>query len=419
MHLLNHNFDLDDPELAALAWARIAEPGDLVAGTITAQLGVVEALRWLSRNPLAKDYTLFAGSGSDSTMQPESVGGSELLQALGSVRTPGSVRNTIETWRIRLAEFDPVAELQSTRQLGATLLTATSPGWPHQVADLGAAAPFALWVLGEPDLQSITSSSVALVGARAATSYGEQVATELAAGLADNSTAVISGGAYGVDAAAHRGALAGEGATIAFMAGGIDRLYPPGNHSLLKVISETKSCAVVAEQPPGSVPYRSRFLARNRLIAAISQATIVVEAAWRSGALSTARHAAELFRPVGAVPGPITSMASAGCHQLIRDGIAVCVTDAPEVLELSASFASLPLPASTGNALGNGQRALLDGLPPDNQHVYEALPVKGALEVNRLMRILGLPLAVVLSSLGVLETRGLVEQTGLKWRRTR
>jgi len=424
MNLLTTKYDIDDPIVAALAWSRMAEPGDLTAGTITTQLGVTEALRWLISEPLLSPLFTPARGGNNRTNVGEAPEKSPAKAVLHAA---------IDTWRMRLEDFDPMADIAASRSLGASLLTPSDPRWPAKLAVLGAAAPYLLWVLGDACFAQGDHQAVAVVGARAATSYGEQVATDLALGLAERGLSVASGGAYGIDAAAHRGALAAPGSTIAFMAGGIDRLYPPGNNALLRAVSQAQGCAVVSELPPGSVPYRSRFLARNRLIAAISDVTVVVEAAWRSGALSTARQAANYLRPVGAVPGPITSMASAGCHQLIRDSIAVCVTDVAEVIELTNQAALLEPkegraepPLGTGNESGKARnaadkvkdRALLDGLPAETQHVYEALPFKRAITVESVLGVVAQPLYTVLSALAVLETRGLVVQNGNKWRRT-
>ncbi|MDF2576486.1 MAG: dprA, partial [Agromyces sp.] len=165
--------------------------------------------------------------------------------------------------------------------------------------------------------------SIALVGARAATGYGEHVTMEASAGLVDRGFAIVSGGAYGIDGMAHRAALASRGVTVAFLAGGVDRFYPLGHEALLARIADTG--AVVSELPCGSAPTKWRFLQRNRLIAAAADATVVLEAGMRSGSLNTAGHAAALGRPLGAVPGPVTSPASAGCHRLLREFDAVCV----------------------------------------------------------------------------------------------
>jgi DNA processing protein len=231
----------------------------------------------------------------------------------------------LSRWAPRLADLDPRPALDALGEHAGVLLVPGSPAWPRRLDDLGPAAPLCLWVRGRPDLAALAARSVAVVGARAATSYGERVAGDLGVGLAEQGVTVVSGGAFGVDVAAHRGALAAGGRTVALLAGGIDRPTPAGNLAVLERIVDDGG-ALVAESPPGTPPSRARFLQRNRVIAALTGATVVVEAAWRSGALSTAARAAELLRPVGAVPGPITSTASVGCHRLLRDGAAVCVT---------------------------------------------------------------------------------------------
>src|SRR5665811_473528 len=196
--------------------------------------------------------------------------------------------------------------------------------------------PHCLWVRGSADLAGLVTRSIALVGSRAASSYGEYVASEMASGLADRRFVVLSGGVDPVCAAAHRGALAADGATVVILAGGVDRAYPAGNATLIERVIDVG--AVVSEVPPGSVPSRSRFLTRNRLIAAASRATVVVEAAHRSGALNTANHASRLLRPLGAVPGPVTSVCSGGCPRLIRHAAAVCVTNAAETAKLAGEL---------------------------------------------------------------------------------
>jgi DNA processing protein len=217
-----------------------------------------------------------------------------------------------------------------------TLLSPLDERWPPQLGDLGDQAPMELYVLGDPNLRELTRHAVAMVGSRAATAYGEVVATELASDLAERGVTVISGGAYGIDAVCHRAALGVAGKTVAVMAGGVDRLYPPGNQRLLEAII-AQGGAVISELPPGTVPNRGRFAARNRLIAALGEATVVVESAGRSGSgtLNTARHAGVLGRPVGAVPGPVTSLCSAGCHKLIQQGLARLVVSVDDITDLA------------------------------------------------------------------------------------
>lgn len=383
-------FDVDNPTLAAISWSRLVEPGDVVAGALVASLGPSEALRWLQEFRDGKPSIVDGAADSEKAA-------TRLLAA-------------VEGWLPRLTGLDPERDVEAGVRVGASVLVPSDAMWPTQFRDLGPSAPFALWVRGSANLTGFANRSVAIVGSRAATHYGEHIAAEMGAGLAERGFGVISGGAYGIDAAAHRGALETGGLTAAFLACGIDRVYPPGNTALLRAVSE--SGALVTELPPGATPYRNRFLARNRLIAALARATVVVEAAWRSGALSTARHAATLLRPVGAVPGPVTSMASGGCHQLIRDGVATLVTDAGEVAELAGAAgtdaATEPL----------GQAGASDGLSPEHKRVFDVLPLRNYVSAADLTRNAALPLTTVLSGLGILEIRGLAKTNGTGWRRS-
>jgi len=200
--------------------------------------------------------------------------------------------------------------------------------WPIQVNDL-IAPPIGLIVKG--DIGALHIPSLAIVGTRNPTSYGARIAGDFAAGFADREWGIISGGAYGIDSYAHKGALIAEGVTVAVIASGIDVNYPAGNARLFAEICE--SGAMVTEFMPGHKALPSRFLTRNRLIAALSKATLVVEAAFRSGSLRTARDAAELFRPVMAIPGPINSPTSEGCHRLIGERAAEIVTSVQDAVE--------------------------------------------------------------------------------------
>ncbi|MBO1751553.1 DNA-processing protein DprA [Actinotalea sp. BY-33] len=388
---------LEEVRLARAAWSRLVEPGDVVAGALVASLGPVEALAWLRS---------VAAEGAAGA--PVAAGGLD-----GLVGTPASRRRlgvAVGRWAPRLATVDPARELRRVDALGGAVLIPEGPGWPGRVGDLGPSGPMCLWVRGRTDLDALTAPSVALVGARASTAYGDHVAGELAAGLSTAGWTILSGGAYGIDAMAHRGALATGGPTVAVLAGGVDRLYPAGNARLLAALVEHG--AVVSEVPPGSVPSRSRFLQRNRVIAALGGATVVVEAAWRSGALSTAGHAAELLRPVGAVPGPVTSAASAGCHRLLREGRAVCVTDAAEVIELVG-------PAAAGPAVRTHEAREVDGLTAEGRLVLDALPLRRGGELAHLARAAGLAEHEVLAEVGHLELAGLAERDGPGWRRRR
>jgi DNA processing protein len=237
---------------------------------------------------------------------------------------------TLDRWQAQLPAIPADGGLAAAERDGIQLLCPGDPGWPPGLDDLGATRPCALWVRGTTDLRACSRKSVAIVGARAATAYGTHVAAQIAADLASQGWAVISGAAYGIDAAAHAGALAVSGTTIAVLACGPDIAYPREHRGLLADIATHG--ALVSESPPGRRPDRLRFLARNRLIAALALGgTIVVEAAERSGTMATARHATDLHRPLMAVPGPVTSATSAGCHTLIREQRATLITNAADI----------------------------------------------------------------------------------------
>ena len=256
------------------------------------------------------------------------------------------------TARVKGVQLDQV--LRATERIGAQVLIPGDPEWPEGLADLGIYEPIALWARGNPELltQPI-ARRIAMVGARAATGYGEHVAMELATVLVERVYMIVSGAAYGIDGMAHRATLAADGDTIAVLAGGVDRFYPPGHDTLLQRIAEEG--LVISELPPGRPATRWRFLQRNRIIASISAATVVVEAGWRSGSLNTAGHARALGRKLAAVPGPVTSAASAGCHRLIRDFDAALVTDADDVRNLLAQPRP-QRPEDTGTSEDGGLR---------------------------------------------------------------
>jgi DNA processing protein len=227
---------------------------------------------------------------------------------------------------LQLTSGEKILELISTH--GAQLLTPQDLDWPEQLNDL-ANPPIALVVKG--DIHALKIPSLAIVGTRNPTSYGARIAGDFATGFVDREWAVVSGGAYGIDSYAHKGALIAEGVTIAVIACGVDVNYPAGNARLFSEICE--SGAIVSEFLPGQRALPNRFLTRNRLIAALSKATLVVEAAFRSGSLRTARDAAEIFRPVMAIPGPINSPTSEGCHRLIGERCAEIVTSVADAVE--------------------------------------------------------------------------------------
>ncbi|MDO4791232.1 MAG: DNA-processing protein DprA [Buchananella hordeovulneris] len=368
---------------AALVWGRASEPGDQAAATLVAACGFRRA------------FELVAGG----------VSGQEAA-ALTSAATPVQWERALTRWRTRLAGEDPQRwverDLRALELLGASFFYRGQEGYPSQFLDLGSAAPLGLWVRGEAGLLH-SQLSVALVGARAATGYGERVARDLTLELCRQQPGLVavSGGAYGIDACVHRAALAADGNTVAFLAGGVDRLYPAGNADLLQEVAEHG--AVVSEMPPGAVPSRVRFLQRNRLIACAG-ATVVAEAAVRSGALNTATHAVNLGRSVGAVPGPATSQQSAGCHRLIRDG-ATLVTSAPEVLELLPALAW-----ELGEQAPSPDDQLLDGLDATGRMVLDALPLRASAPLEQIAKRAALAADETETALALLEMAGRVRR---------
>jgi len=230
-----------------------------------------------------------------------------------------------------LAKIEAEALEQQVADAGAFLLTRSDVDWPSRLDDLKA-PPIALIGRGARAALGNLDLSLSIVGTRNPTEYGVRIAGDFAAGAVDRGWTVVSGGAYGIDSAAHRGAIIAEGQTIAILGGGVNSVFPSGNERLFREIVENG--LLLSEVLPNVHAIPARFLTRNRLIAAISRATIVVEAAFRSGSLRTARDAAEIFRPVLAVPGPITSPTSDGCHRLIGERTAEIVTSIADLMEL-------------------------------------------------------------------------------------
>lgn len=247
--------------------------------------------------------------------------------------------------------------VKSLNSVRGRFITPEDDEWPDSLDDLDTSAPVGLWCTGGGSLTDISNQSLAVVGARSATAYGQRIAFEIGMQGAKEGVGVISGAAYGIDAAAHRGALAGQGKTVAVLACGVDVAYPVSHRGLLSTI--TDSGVVVSEAPPGSKPHKHRFLIRNRLIAALSQSTVVVEAALRSGSLSTSNWAHVLNRQIWGIPGPITSATSAGVHAGIRDSMMKIATSADEIFQ---EFKSPELPMQLG-LLDGAIVGLLSGGP--------------------------------------------------------
>ena len=383
-----------------------------------------------------RDEVLLARAYLSRVAEPASVGLWLYVSAVGPVAAAAALRaerapSTLlaETAARRAAGVDPEVDLAAAERHGVRLLVPESADWPHfAFAALERAAvprakeyvagrfkrsesgepipPLALWVRGPASLGTSAVRSVGVVGSRAATSYGQHVTAELGYGLARRGFEVVSGGAYGIDAAAHRAALAAEGVTLLVSAGGLDRPYPPGNAALFDRVAE--SGLVVSESPPGCAPARRRFLTRNRLIAALSSGVVVVEAAARSGAMNTAHHARMLGRPVLAVPGPVTSAMSVGCHDLLRRDVdpAVLVTCVDDVLAVIGSMGEGPGERAKP---GGDVRSELDALSPAARAVFDGLHARRFARPDEIAVRSGVSPLEVVRALPELDAAGLLD----------
>lgn len=295
--------------LARVAWSSLVEPGDSTAGVLVESLGAPRALA-LVLEAVHRDVAVLARASLEAGVVGPGEGAAFETALVAAVAR----------WRPRAHALDVEAVVAAARRVGGALLLPGDADWPERLTDLGAHAPLVLW--GRGRLRGPTSAllrpCLSVVGSRANTLAGAEATAEIASAAADAGCSVISGGAYGIDAVAHRVAIAAGTPTVAVLAGGIDQLYPAGHVELLRTVGHQG--LLLAESPPGTRPTRWRFLARNRLIAALGHATVVVEAGARSGALNTAHHAAQLGRPVLAVPGAFSSPASVGCHRLVAQG---------------------------------------------------------------------------------------------------
>lgn len=374
----------DEERLARALLTRIAEPGDELLGRLITRLGATGAVDAVRAGRLPE--TGAADPGGRAVWE-----------------------RRFAAWRARLPDADPARTLAAFEARHGRLVCPGDPEWPSQLDDLGDARPYALWIRGDQDLRFGCLRSVAVVGSRSATSYGVHVASEMGAELADRGWTVVAGGAYGIDAAAHRGALAADGLTVAVFACGVDVPYPSSHQQLFAEIA--RNGLLVSELPPGTTPTRRRFLIRNRAIAALTRGTVIVEAARRSGALNTARHARDLRRAVMAVPGPVTSPVSAGCHTLLREWPeVVCVTDTSEVLDLVGFIGDDLAPERRGPVLDR------DRLDPVTRDVLEAIPARGGAGTARIAVSAGVDLDTALARLGTLAAGGFVERCRKGWR---
>lgn len=357
--------------------------------------------------------------------------GDPRLAALLAGMTPTDVVNAIrrgdrllgrpcpEAWRYGVTGVDErlgrTAEL--AKAAGLRWLTPGEHGWPEQLGDLdhiddvpgASGAPLGLWIRGERSLADLVRSSVAIVGARDCTSYGAQVAAEIAADVSSMGVTVISGAAYGIDASAHRGALSTLSPTIAVLACDAATDYPRAHGPMLNRIAAEG--LVISEQPPGQVPTKSRFLSRNRLIAALTCGTVVVEARRRSGSLNTLGWADRLGRVTMAVPGPVTSPQSVGPHLAVRDGRALVVTSGADVVDELAALGTLSV-ASGKAGSGAAESTAWDELTPDQARVLDALDWKQSLGLQDIARRARVGQIAARQALEVLVSAGWVAGVG-------
>ncbi|MER7173804.1 DNA-processing protein DprA [Streptomyces mesophilus] len=362
--------------LARVALARIFEPGDESGG------------RWLRAH------------GARGTVE-RIRSGDETLGGVKPARLAGL--------RERLLATRPEGDLEAATAAGARFVVPGDAEWPLQLDDLGDSRPIGLWVKGQSSLRIWALRSVAVVGSRACTPYGAHMAQTLGAGLAERGWVVVSGGAFGIDGAAHRGALCEGGATVAVLACGVDHVYPAGHKQLFARIAEQG--LLLSELPPGAHPTRYRFIQRNRVIAALTRGTVVVEAALRSGALVTVRRAQRLGRHVMGVPGPATSGLSAGVHQLLR-GEGMLVADAADIVELVGEMGELA-PERRGPVVAR------DLLAPLATKVLEALPARGTAVAKDIARSAQTGVDAAVGTLYELQSLGFVERHGEGWQLTR
>ena len=417
---------------------RYAEPADeLVVESLTT-LGAPLTLHYLLTGHIPDAHTWEHGEPDTQlsdflhSVGTPAEGESALFCSANGYYTPGEHQmsrdkfdKALATRRLRWnrrMERTLNAEAHMAATCGAWLVTPADPLWPPQLNDLGPARPYGLWCRGDSRhlLDLASTPSVALVGSRDPSIYGTEATTHLAAELARHGYTVISGGAMGIDIAAHRAALTQQGSdlpTIAFMAGGLDRLYPAQNSDALNMIIDRG--LIMSEVSVGNTPTRWRFLERNRLIAALARHTIVVEARWRSGALNTARHAMEIGRTLWAVPGQINSPNSVGTNRLLRDGLAQTLTEAADILEYDAA-AGFELGTEHESEWDQAaSSSTLDELTERQGRVWDDLSPRSYRGVDEIAAALGLSARDVMADLFHLERCGLAESSGTSWRKVR
>ena len=417
---------------------RYAEPADELVVESLATLGAPLTLHYLLTGHIPDEHTWEHGEPDTQlsdflhSVGAPAEGESALFCSANGYYTPGEHQmsrdkfgKALATRRLRWnrrMERTLNVEAHMAATCGAWLVTPADPLWPPQLNDLGPARPYGLWCRGDSRhlLDVASAPSVALVGSRDPSIYGTEATTHLAAELARRGYTVISGGAMGIDIAAHRAALTQQGSdlpTIAFMAGGLDRLYPAQNSDALNMIVDRG--LIMSEVSVGNTPTRWRFLERNRLIAALARHTIVVEARWRSGALNTARHAMEIGRTLWAVPGQINSPNSVGTNRLLRDGLAQTLTEAADILEYDAA-AGFELGTEHESEWDQAaSSSALDELTERQGRVWDDLSPRSYRGVDEIAAALGLSARDVMADLFHLGRCGLAESSGTSWRKVR
>lgn len=417
---------------------RYAEPADEFVVESLTTLGAPLTLHYLLTGHIPDEHTWEHGEPDTQlsdflhSVGTPAEGESALFCSANGYYTPGEHQmsrdkfgKALATRRLRWnrrMERTLNAEAHMAATCGAWLVTPADPLWPPQLNDLGPTRPYGLWCRGDSRhlLDVASAPSVALVGSRDPSIYGTEATTHLAAELARRGYTVISGGAMGIDIAAHRAALTQQGSdlpTIAFMAGGLDRLYPAQNSDALNMIVDRG--LIMSEVSVGNTPTRWRFLERNRLIAALARHTIVVEARWRSGALNTARHAMEIGRTLWAVPGQINSPNSVGTNRLLRDGLAQTLTEAADILEYDAA-AGFELGTEHESEWDQAaSSSALDELTERQGRVWDDLSPRSYRGVDEIAAALGLSARDVMADLFHLGRCGLAESSGTSWRKVR
>lgn len=405
---MNEHDSLENIRYARAEIMRISDPEDTVTAALVALCGPVATADFLTGRQALTDSYL------ESQLEQAGRSDPQLLATLQR-----TISSRLERWQTRRGGITAEQDMTWAQACGAWLCIPEDPDWPTALNDLAERMPFGVWGRGDRTLlQHLDlSHSQAIVGSRDISSYGNSATSHIAGDSATAGMTIVSGGAFGVDAVAHRAALttgASKLPTVALMAGGLDRLYPRQNTKLLEAIIEHG--LLLAEVPLGQNPTRYRFLQRNRLIAALAYCTVVVEARWRSGALNTAHHALELGRPVYAVPGPIFSPSSEGCHRLIRDGLAYLVTDATQ-LDTGTLNLQAPEQGSLFADPSAPQQSLIDSLTELQSRVWDVLPVSSYRLVDAISAETGIPARSVMLALSQLEHLGLAHSQGSGWRK--